>query len=101
MACRSARVMTSCCHTFRPTATRTSFSDPFCFDAGRNPSHHLAFGFGAHYCLGTALARLELKAFFAELLPRLETIDLAGTPEWAATTFVGDLKHLPVRYTVR
>jgi cytochrome P450 len=77
------------------------FPDPSVFDAGRNPNHHLAFGFGAHYCLGAALARLELKAFFAELLPRLDTIDLAGTPQWSATTFVGGLKHLPVRYTLR
>ena len=86
-----------------PSANRDEdvFPDPFGFDVGRNPNHHLAFGFGAHYCLGAALARLELKAFFAELLPRLETIDLAGTPEWAATTFVGGLKHLPVRYTLR
>ena len=86
-----------------PSANRDEdvFPDPFGFDAGRNPNHHLAFGFGAHYCLGAALARLELTAFFAELLPRLETIDLAGTPEWAATTFVGGLKHLPVRYTLR
>jgi hypothetical protein len=36
-----------------------------------------------------------------ELLPRLDSIDLAGTPEWTATTFVGGLKHLPVRYTFR
>ncbi|HEX3958306.1 MAG TPA: hypothetical protein VHZ03_17045 [Trebonia sp.] len=35
------------------------------------------------------------------LLPRLESIDLAGTPEWTATTFVGGLKHLPVRCTFR
>jgi cytochrome P450 len=86
-----------------PSANRDEdvFPDPSGFDAGRTPNHHLAFGFGAHYCLGAALARLELKAFFAELLPRLETIDLAGTPEWAATTFVGGLKHLPVRYTLR
>ena len=86
-----------------PSANRDEdvFPDPFAFDAGRSPNHHLAFGFGAHYCLGAALARMELSAFFAELLPRLETIDLAGPPEWVATTFVGGLKHLPVRYTVR
>ena len=86
-----------------PSANRDEdvFPDPFAFDAGRSPNHHLAFGFGAHYCLGAALARMELSAFFAELLPRLETIDLAGPPEWVATTFVGGLKHLPVRYTLR
>ncbi len=83
-----------------PSANRDEemFSDPFTFDAGRDPNRHLAFGFGAHYCLGAALARIELVALFRELLPRLDSIELAGQPEWTATTFVGGIKHLPVRY---
>jgi cytochrome P450 len=86
-----------------PSANRDEavFTDPFTFDVGRDPNRHLAFGSGAHYCLGAALARIEIRALFAELLPRLESIDLAGTPEWTATTFVGGLKHLPVRYKFR
>ena len=75
------------------------FTDPFRFDVGRDPNKHLAFGFGVHYCLGAALARMEVRAFFEELLPRLESIELAGKPEGIATTFVGGLKRLPVRYT--
>ncbi len=66
----------------------------------RDPNRHLAFGFGVHLCLGAALARMETRAFYAELLPRLESIELAGRPEWTATTFVGGLKHLPIRYTL-
>jgi cytochrome P450 len=83
-----------------PSANRDEdvFSDPFRFDVGRDPNRHLAFGFGAHYCLGAALAKLETRALFAELLPRLGSIELAGAPEWTATTFVGGLKHLPIRY---
>jgi cytochrome P450 len=77
------------------------FTDPFRFDVGRDPNKHLAFGFGVHYCLGAALARMETQALFAELLPRLESIELAGRPEWVATTFVGGLKHLPLRYTLK
>jgi len=77
------------------------FTDPFRFDVGRDPNRHLAFGFGAHYCLGAALAKMETRALFAELLPRLESVELAGVPEWTATTFVGGLKHLPVRYRLR
>ncbi len=77
------------------------FEDPFRFDAGRDPNRHLAFGFGVHYCLGAALARIEVRAFFEELLPRLESIEMGGEPEGIATTFVGGLKHLPVRYTVK
>jgi cytochrome P450 len=77
------------------------FTDPFRFDVGRDPNKHLAFGFGVHFCLGAALARMETRALFAELLPRLQSIELAGQPEWMATTFVGGLKHLPIRYTLK
>lgn len=55
------------------------------------------FGFGVHYCLGATLARTETRAFFAELLPRLESIELAGEPQMIPTTFVGGLKRLPIR----
>jgi cytochrome P450 len=77
------------------------FADPFRFDVGRDPNKHLAFGFGVHYCLGAALARMEARALFAELLPRLESIELAGQAEWTATTFVGGLKHLPISYRLK
>jgi cytochrome P450 len=86
-----------------PSANRDEeiFDDPFRFDVGRDPNRHLAFGFGVHFCLGAALARMETRALFAELLPRLESVELAGKPEWMATTFVGGLKHLPIRYTLK
>ncbi len=77
------------------------FSDPFRFDVGRDPNKHLAFGYGVHFCLGAALARMEVSSFFAELLPRLKSIELTGDPQHVATTFVGGLKHLPVRYSLR
>ena len=48
--------------------------------------------------LGAALARMEVNSFFTELLPRLTSIELAGPAEHIATTFVGGLKHLPIRY---
>ena len=71
------------------------------FDVGRDPNKHLSFGYGVHFCLGAALARMEINSFFTELIPRLESIELAGDPEFMATTFVGGLKHLPIRYSVR
>jgi cytochrome P450 len=77
------------------------FEDPFRFDVGRQPNKHVAFGFGPHFCLGAQLARMETRAIFAELLPRLESIELAGTPTSSATVFVGGLKTLPIRYRVR
>jgi cytochrome P450 len=74
------------------------FDDPFRFDVGRDPNKHLAFGHGVHFCLGAALARMEINSFFTELLPRLKSIEVTAPPELAATTFVGGLKHLPIRY---
>lgn len=77
------------------------FVDPFRFDVGRDPNKHIAFGYGVHFCLGAALARMEINSFFSELLPRLRSVELAGVPQHMATTFVGGLKHLPVRYSLR
>ena len=77
------------------------FDDPFRFDVGREPNKHNAFGYGVHFCLGAALARMEVNSFFSELIPRLESIEMAGNPEHIATIFVGGLKHLPIRYSLR
>jgi cytochrome P450 len=74
------------------------FVDPFRFDVGRDPNRHVAFGYGVHFCLGAALARMEVNSFFSALIPRLKSIELSGTPEHTATIFVGGLKHLPIRY---
>lgn len=76
------------------------FDDPFRFDIARDPNKHVAFGYGVHFCLGAALARMEVNSFFSELLPRLKGVELAGRPEYVATTFVGGLKHLPIRYSL-
>jgi cytochrome P450 len=77
------------------------FDDPFRFDVSRDPNKHNAFGYGVHFCLGAALARMEVNSFFAELVPRLESIELAGDPQHIATIFVGGLKHLPIRYSLK
>jgi len=78
-----------------------AFDDPFAFNIEREPNKHLAFGHGLHFCLGAPLARMEIAAFFTELLSRLDHIELAGEPQLTATTFVGGLKHLPIRYSLR
>jgi cytochrome P450 len=77
------------------------FDEPFRFDVGRDPNKHVAFGYGVHFCLGAALARMELTSLYSELIPRLESIELTGKPELSSTTFVGGLKHLPIRYSVK
>jgi cytochrome P450 len=77
------------------------FDQPFRFDVGRDPNKHLSFGHGVHFCLGAALARMEINSLFTELVPRIKSIELAGEPEHMATTFVGGLKHLPIRCEIR
>ncbi len=77
------------------------FDDPMRFDVARDPPNkHLSFGYGVHFCLGAALARMEMNSFFTELVPRIKSIELAGEPELMATTFVGGIKHLPIRYSL-
>lgn len=73
------------------------FENPRKFDAARSPNRHLAFGAGAHQCLGLHLARMEMRILFETLLDRIESIELAGEPKRATSTFVGGLKTLPVR----
>ncbi len=73
------------------------YEDPDHFDIHRNPEHQ-AFGAGGrHFCLGTALARLELRVLIEETLARYPGIELAGEPRHAATQFVNQLKSLPVK----
>lgn len=83
-----------------PAANRDprAFDDPNQLDLSRDPKKHLAFGYGAHMCLGMHLAVLEVARFYRELLPRLKHIELAGEPQWIHANFVGGLKSLPVRY---
>jgi cytochrome P450 len=75
------------------------FPDPRRFDAAREGNRHLAFGAGAHQCLGLHLARLEMRILFEVLLDRLAAVELADEPARAKSTFVGGLKRLPLRWT--
>jgi cytochrome P450 len=87
-----------------PSANRDDevFADPFRFDVGReNASSHLAFGFGRHFCLGAHLARLEIRSFFRELVPRLDSVELAGTPTFVHARLVSGPKSVPIRYQLR
>jgi len=78
----------------------TRYDDPDRFDVLRNPEHQ-AFGAGGrHFCLGTALARLELKILFEETLTRYPKMELAGRPKFAESAFLNQLKTLPVRLSV-
>ena len=73
------------------------YDDPDRFDVRRNAEHQ-AFGAGGrHFCLGTALARLELRVLLEETLRRYPAIELAGTPQYAVSALINQLKALPVR----
>jgi len=74
------------------------FEDPFAFDIGRTPNKHVAFGYGAHVCLGQHLGRMEMRILWEELLPRLKSIELDGTPKLTEANFVCGPKAVPVRY---
>ena len=76
------------------------FADPDQYDITRPAARQISFGSGPHVCLGQHLARLEMRIFWEELLPRLDRLELAGEPRLTATTFVGGPKALPVRYTL-
>jgi cytochrome P450 len=76
------------------------FEDPFAFRVDRDVRRQVAFGYGVHVCLGMHLARMEMAALFRELLPRLNSIELAGAPRNTRSNFVSGLKSLPVRYTM-
>jgi len=68
------------------------------FDIDRTPNRQLAFGNGAHLCLGQHLARLEMRILFEELLPRLKCVSLDGEPRYSESFFVNGLKALPIAF---
>lgn len=68
------------------------------FDIDRTPNRQLAFGNGAHLCLGQHLARMEMRILFEELLPRLKSVRLDGDPRYVESFFVSGLKALPIAF---
>ena len=85
-----------------PSANRDAsvFREPFRFDVERDPNDHVAFGgYGAHFCLGASLARLELRVIFEEILRRLPPLELASDapPRLRPSNFITGIESLPVR----
>ncbi|HYC53500.1 MAG TPA: cytochrome P450 [Candidatus Binatia bacterium] len=85
-----------------PSANRDEavFEHPQRFDIARTPNEHLAFGFGAHYCLGASLARLELNVFFQEAAQHLAGLELVSDepPPRRHSNFISGIEHMPVRW---
>jgi cholest-4-en-3-one 26-monooxygenase len=65
------------------------------FDIGREPNHHVAFGFGGHFCIGATLARIEARQLLEELLDRFETVEPAGDVERSHSAVIAGVKRAP------
>ena len=79
-----------------------AFVDPFAFRVDRpDAKKHIAFGYGPHLCLGNALAKMEIRMLFSEILARVDEIELAGEPAWVEANFVSGLKRLPIKFRAR
>lgn len=74
------------------------FAEPFAFKIDRTHNRHLSFGFGPHVCLGMALSRLELAAWFSRMLAQVESFELAGPVRFIETNFLSGYKSVPIRY---
>jgi cholest-4-en-3-one 26-monooxygenase len=88
---------------FYPSANRDEdvFDDPFTFRVDRSPNPHIAFGIGEHFCMGANVARLEMQLMFSRLVERLQSVELAGPVERLRSSFLGGVKHMPIRYRLR
>ena len=88
---------------FYPSANRDEdvFEAPNEFRVDRDPNPHIAFGIGEHFCLGAYFARMELNAVFRNLVERLEHVELADPVERLRSSFLGGVKHMPIRYRLR
>ena len=75
----------------------SQFDEPERFDVERSPNDHLAFGFGPHFCLGAALARVELGTMFGRLLRRLPDLELAA--EGPLRSSITGIEEMPVRFS--
>lgn len=77
------------------------FDDPMRFDIMRDPNPHLAFGFGAHFCLGIHLAKLETRCLLEQFAARVASFELAEREDYVRSSFVSGIKRLPIRVTKR
>jgi cytochrome P450 len=71
-------------------------------DVSRNPNEHMTFGRGGpHMCLGNALARIELRIMFEDLISRIDSMELTGPIDYLRSNFVHGIKRMPVKVNLR
>ena len=75
------------------------YPDPEKLDLRRNPTDHMGFGDGIHFCIGAPLARAEAQIAFEELLKRFPVIEAAGEPTFGGTFIIRGPKKLPIHVT--
>ncbi|NQZ95638.1 MAG: cytochrome P450 [Myxococcales bacterium] len=86
---------------YYPSANRDedAFDRPDAFDIDRKNNHHLAFGVGEHFCVGTHLARLETRVMFEGILERMHDMELAGPIATLRSNLIDGIKHIPLKFT--
>ena len=77
------------------------FEDPMRFDITRDPNPHLSFGFGAHFCLGAHLARLETRCTLEQLVNRVDALALAQPESYVWSSFIAGVKRLDLELELR
>ena len=77
----------------------TVFANADAFDIRRSPNPHLVFGYGPHFCLGSHLARAQMRALFDEVLSRTSALAFAGRPSYLRSNFQRGVKRLPVTWS--
>jgi cholest-4-en-3-one 26-monooxygenase len=86
---------------FYPSANRDAavFENPDVFDIERRDNHHLAFGNGEHFCIGTHLARLEARVMFEGLVERMHDMELTGPVSYLRSNLIDGVKHIPLKFS--
>jgi cytochrome P450 family 142 subfamily A polypeptide 1 len=86
-----------------PSANRDEavFDDPYTFDITRSPNPQVAFGFGAHFCLGAPLARQELRILLEKLVPRITNLRVVKAADIEPNVFVGAVRSARLGFDAR
>ena len=77
------------------------FDNPEQLDLNRYPNEQIAFGTGAHVCLGQHIARVEIDCIFHDILERMTNFQLLESPQWLESNFISGIRYMPIRFEKR